>query len=212
MVRSGEGKGTANYHSPLRARHAAETRRSIVDAALFLFAEQGWAATALPAIAKRAGVSVDTIYSTFGTKSALLMAVVHVAIVGDDDDDPMVDRADFAQFSRGRRHERLRTGVRYTMGVYERSIPILETLREAAASDDTARERLSRYDHDRRDLIAAGVTLIVGHEPSEDLIDAFWALISPEVYRYLIVGRAWSAQKVEDWFVDMLKVAIARET
>lgn len=206
------GKGAANYHSPLRARQAAETRRSIIEAALALFGEKGWAATALPAIARRAGVSVDTIYSTFGTKSALLMAVVHVAIVGDDDDDPMVDRADFAAFSRGRRHERLRTGVRYTMAVYERSIPILETLREAAASDDAARERLTRYDADRRELIAAGVALIVGHEPTEDLIDSFWALISPEVYRYLIVGRGWSSEKVEDWFVEMLTVAISRAT
>jgi AcrR family transcriptional regulator len=210
MTEAGAGKAKATYHSPLRARQAAETRRSIIEAALALFAERGWAATALPAIANRAGVSVDTIYSTFGNKSALLMAVVHVAIVGDDDDDPMVDRADFAEFSRGRRHERLRTGVRYTMAVYERSIPILETLREAAASDDAARERLTRYDRDRRELIAAGVALIVGHEPTEDLIDSFWALISPETYRYLILGRGWSSEKAEDWFVEMLKVAITR--
>src|SRR5206468_3609611 len=115
-------KAESNYHSPLRAKQAAETRRTIVEAALVLFGEHGWAATALPTIAERAGVSVDTIYSTFGTKSALLMEVVHVAIVGDDDEHAMVDRADFAQFARGRRHERLRTGVRYTMNVYARSI------------------------------------------------------------------------------------------
>jgi AcrR family transcriptional regulator len=211
MAEPKAAKATTNYHSPLRARQAAATRRSVVQAALELFAELGWAGTSLPVIAKRAGVSVDTIYSTFGNKSTLLMEVVHLAIVGDDDDAPMVDRADFADFARGRRHERLRTGVRYTMDVYERSLPILETLREAAASDDVARERLTRYDQDRRDLIEAGVTLIVGHEPTPDLIDAFWALISPEVYRYLIMGRGWSSQKVEDWFVDMLKLAIARE-
>ena len=211
MAEAGAGRTTAKYHSPLRARQAAETRRSIIEAAHALFAEQGWTATALPAIAERAGVSIDTIYSAFGTKSALLMAVVHVAIAGDDDD-PMVDRADFAAFARGRRHERLRTGVRYTMDVYERSIPILETLREAAASDHAARERLTRYDHDRRDLIAAGVALIVGHEPTEDLVDSFWALISPETYRYLIMGRGWSAEKAEDWYVEMLKHAMATAT
>ena len=205
-------KPASNYHSPLRARQAAETRRTIADAALDLFSTQGWASTSLPSIAAAAGVSVDTIYSTFGTKSALLVDVVHLAIVGDDDAQPMVDRDDFAQFAQGRRHERLRTGVRYTMSVYERSIPILETLREAAASDEAARARLTRHDEDRRELIEAGVALIVGHEPTEDLIDAFWALISPEVYRHLIVGRGWPSEKAEDWFVGLLKVAIARET
>ena len=57
----------ARYHSPLRERQAAQTRQAILDAALALFAEQGWAATTLPAIAGRAGISVDTIYATFGT-------------------------------------------------------------------------------------------------------------------------------------------------
>lgn len=208
MAKPGTGKARSNYHSPLRARQAAETRRSIVDAALDLFAELGWAATALPAIAARAGVSVDTIYSTFGTKSALLMAVADVAIVGDDGSDAMADRDDFAAFGRGRRPERLRTGVRYTLDVYHRSLPILETLREASASDDAARARLTRYDADRRDLIAVGMALILGHEPSDELVDAIWALISPEVYRYLIDGRGWTAEQVEDWFVAMGTAAI----
>jgi len=203
------GKATSNYHSPLRARQAAETRRSVVDAALELFAAQGWAATSLPAIASRAGVSVDTIYSTFGTKSALLMAVVDVAIVGDDAADPMAERDDFALFAKGRRPERLRTGVRYTMDVYLRSLPIIATLREAAASDEAARARLAQYDDDRRNLIAAGMELILGRAPSEDLTDAIWALLSPEVYRYLLEGRGWSSAQAEDWFVAMAAAAIA---
>jgi hypothetical protein len=35
-------------------------------------------------------------------------------------------------------------------------------------------------------------------------------LVSPEVYTYLIHGRRWPAPRVEDWFVDMAKAAIAR--
>ena len=34
----------------------------------------------------------------------------------------MVDRPDFALLGQGRRHERLRAGVRYTMDVYARSV------------------------------------------------------------------------------------------
>src|SRR4051812_20947890 len=88
----------------------------------------------------RAGTSVDTIYATFGTKSALLMTVLDVAIVGDDEEAPMAQRPDSAQFAEGRRHERLRSGVQYTMDVYARSVPILDPLREAAASDPAAEE------------------------------------------------------------------------
>jgi AcrR family transcriptional regulator len=200
----------SNYHSPLRARQAAQTRQSIVEAAVDHFGTRGWAATALPMIAKDAGVSVDTIYAAFGTKSALLMAAIEVAIVGDGEEAAMVERDEFALLGQGRRSDRLRAGVRYTMDVYERSVPMLRTLREAAASDDVARARLAQYDQDRRDLTAAGMSLILGREPSHALVDAIWALVSPEVYAYLLDGRGWSSEEAEDWFVAMAKAAIAQ--
>ncbi len=87
---------------------------------------------------------------------------------------------------------------------------MLRTLREAAASDDGARARLAQYDQDRRDLTAAGMALILGREPSAELVDSIWALLSPEVHAYLLDGRGWSTQQAEDWFVDMAKAAIAR--
>jgi len=201
---------SSNYNSPLRAKQAAATRRSIVEAALSLFGEHGWAATTLPAIAKEAGVSVDTIHAVFGTKSALLMDVVHLAIVGDDDDLSMAERDDFALLGKGRRPERIRAGVRYTLQVYDRSVPILRALREAAASDPVARERFERYDHDRRELIAAGTALMIGATPTDEQVDAVWALISPEVRTYLLEDRDWSAEAVEDWFVDMVRAALDR--
>jgi len=210
MPSSRRPRSSSNYHSPLRERQAAATRQVIVDAALGLFEAQGWTATTLPAIAATAGVSVDTIYATFGTKSALFLATVHVAIVGDDQDVAMADRADFARLGRGGRTERLRTGVRYTMDVYRRSVPILRALREAAASDAAARERCAQYDHDRHELIGAGMTLIVGRAASTELVDSVWALVSPEVHSHLIDGRGWTEQQVEDWFVDLTQVAITR--
>ena len=128
----------SRYHSPLRARQAAETRQAIIRAAIKLFRERGWTATTLPMIAREAGTSVDTIYATFGTKSDLLMAAVDVAIVGDDEEAAMIDRPDFALLGQGKKMERLRNGVRFTLGVYERSLPTLKALQEAAASDEAA--------------------------------------------------------------------------
>ena len=199
----------SGYHSPLRARQAAETRRTIVDAAIKLFGERGWAATTLPQVAAEAGTAVDTIYSAFGTKSGLLMAAVDVAIVGDDDPTAMVDRPELLTFAKGRRVERLRTGVRFTIGVYQRSLPILKALREAAASDEASRARLAQYDDDRRNVMVAGLALILGGPAPDELVDAIWALVSPEVYTMLIDGRGWSAERAEAWLVEMAGAAVS---
>jgi AcrR family transcriptional regulator len=205
-----ERQATSKYHSPLRASQAAETRRAIIGAALTLFRDRGWAATTLPMIAQEAGTSVDTIYSTFGSKSELLMAVVDVAIVGDDEEAAMVDRPDFALLGKGRRIERLRAGVQYTISVYQRSVPILKALQEAAASDEAARHRLARYNQDRRDVMVAGLALILGGEANDEVVDAIWALVSPEVFTYLTEGRGWPVARTEDWLVDMSRAALAR--
>lgn len=212
VATKGKKESASRYHSPLRARQAAETRRAIIDAAIKLFRERGWAATTLPMIAGEAGTSVDAIYSTFGTKSELLIAAVDVAIVGDDEEAAMIDRPDFALLGKGRRIERLRAGVHFTVGVYQRSVPTLKALQEAAASDDAARARLAQYDEDRRDVTAAGLALILGSAAPDGLTDAFWALVSPEVFTYLTNGRGWSVARVEIWLVHMCEAAIREAT
>lgn len=200
--------GGSRYHSPLRERQAAETRRIILEAAYSLFAANGWAATTITAIADEAGVSVDAIYAGFGSKSALLLHVVEIALVGDDEAAPMADRPDFARFADGDRDERVRTGVTYTMSTYERAAPILAALREAAASDDAARERAARFDRDRHELMATGMTLIMGAEAPDEVVDVVWALVSPEVYTHLRDGRGWDTDRIEDLFVTLTRSAI----
>ena len=51
-----------------RDRQAAETRQEILDTAARLFAERGFAATSIKDIAAEAGVAVQTIYSSVGSK------------------------------------------------------------------------------------------------------------------------------------------------
>lgn len=204
-----EGAGRrSRYHSPLRARQAAETRLAIINAAITLFGARGWAATSLPMIAAEAGTAVDTIYSVFGTKSALLMAAVDVAIIGDDGPTPMVDRPELALFAKGNRVERLRTGVRFTIGVYQRSIPILKALQEAAASDAAAHARLAQYHEDRRNVIVVGMELILGRPAPDELVDAIWALVSPDVFTMLTEHRGWTVTEVETWLVEMSRAAV----
>lgn len=83
---------TRAYSSPRRAAQARETRRAVLRAATALFRDRGYPATTIAAIAKEARVSADTIYKSFGTKAALLKEVMDIAIGGDDEDVPLLDR------------------------------------------------------------------------------------------------------------------------
>src|SRR5215469_6730517 len=69
------GRQARPYRSPLREQRAADTRRRIANAALELFTEHGFGAT-VTAIAERAGVAPQTVYATFGTKGAILLALL----------------------------------------------------------------------------------------------------------------------------------------
>ena len=63
-------------HSTLRERHAALTRSVILEVARRQFGERGFAATAVRPIAEEAGISVQTLYTTFGSKQGVLLALV----------------------------------------------------------------------------------------------------------------------------------------
>ena len=68
---------------PLRQAQIAHTEQRIIAAATELFLADGYVATTLEAVARRARVGARTVYVRFGTKAALFKRVVDVAIVGD---------------------------------------------------------------------------------------------------------------------------------
>jgi AcrR family transcriptional regulator len=68
---------------PAVARGAPETRQRLVESALEVFAERGYHAATLSEIASRAGLTTGAVYSTFGSKKALLIASVTQAASAD---------------------------------------------------------------------------------------------------------------------------------
>src|SRR5229473_2810610 len=58
-----------------RQRQALATRDLILDTARQLFRDRGYAGTTIEAIAAGAGVAVNTIYASFGSKRSILTAI-----------------------------------------------------------------------------------------------------------------------------------------
>jgi AcrR family transcriptional regulator len=71
VVSRGQGAKRPNR----REVAAAETRREILRVARQLFAQHGYANTSVQQIAEESGVAVQTIYSSVGSKAALLLAL-----------------------------------------------------------------------------------------------------------------------------------------
>ena len=62
-------EGRRPYRSARRQQQAAQTRALVLAAATSLFADRGWSSTGMRDIAKAAGVAVETVYASFGSKT-----------------------------------------------------------------------------------------------------------------------------------------------
>ena len=80
------------YVSRLRDQQARATRRAIVNAAAELFITRGYGSTTVDDIAQAAGVSRKTVFTSVGGKPAALKLAIDWAIVGDDEDVPLLER------------------------------------------------------------------------------------------------------------------------
>src|SRR5688572_9549807 len=74
-------KSRRPYESPTRREHAELTRQRIIEALMDLLVEERPSTISIPAVAKRAGVSVRTVYHHFPTKEALFDAMPDAARV-----------------------------------------------------------------------------------------------------------------------------------
>ncbi len=194
-----------------RAEKARLTRRRIRDAAYELFVEHGYGVTALQDVAERAGVAVQTIYFTFGTKRELLKEVVDVAIAGDDEPVATTDRPWFrAALDARTAADQLRRHVEGTRPVLERAAPITEVLRAAAAMDPQI-IGLWRQESDPRFTVQRAAARVLVRKPgarpgvtSDHAADVLFGLLGPELYLQMVRDRRWTSHQWAQWVADLL--------
>jgi AcrR family transcriptional regulator len=198
-----------SYDVAARQAQSAATRQRIIDAARELISDGGYRATTIAAVAARADVSVDTVYTLVGRKPVLVAELIEQAISGTDHAVTAEDR-DYVKAIRAEPDAARKIGI-YAHAMREthaRLAPIFVALRDASATDADARDVWKRISDRRaanmrqfvRDLRAAGG---LRHDLSiNDAADTVWATNSPELYVMLTVERRWSPQHYEDWLAD----------
>ncbi|MEO6714177.1 MAG: helix-turn-helix domain-containing protein [Mycobacteriales bacterium] len=192
------------YQSSRRRQQAAETRSAVLDSATRVFGERGWAATGMRDVARESGVSVETVYAYFGSKSDLLLAAIDVAVVGDAEPVPLARRDVFAALGQGSREERMQAAARLVTDIHRRTAGVNLALREAAASDPELDRVMREREDGRRANVEEGLSLVVGHPVTEQQADALWAVLDIGVYRMLTDLRAWAPQQYQDWLAGAL--------
>jgi AcrR family transcriptional regulator len=186
-------------------------RRAVVNAARSLFLERGYAATTIETISALADVPPATVYRLFASKLGILKALLDASIAGDDQPVPVQERPDVAELLAEPDTTKLLVGVAgVTTAINERTNDVYRVLVSAAASDPAAAELLTEVQQQRsrgqrqiaRSLARGGV-LREGLQ-ERDAGDVIHALMSPEVYRLLVVDRSWSPERYRLWLGSTL--------
>ncbi len=187
-------------------------RAAVIGAARELFVERGYGTTTIEAISERADVPPATVYRLFSSKHGILKALFDVSIVGDDEEIPMGERPEVqALLGSSLPREQVAGFVAITVEVNQRVAPLYGILVSAAGTDPDAAAQLDELTGQRqrgqrsiaRSLARAGALRPELRE--RDAADLIHALLSPELYRLLVVDRGWSPDRYARW----LEAAVA---
>ncbi len=199
------------YHSPQRQLQAELTRRKLLDTARRLFATNGYAATTLPAIARETGVSAPTITAIFGTKAALLTALVQLVVGGDQEPAPLIERPWWhAMLAEPDARRLLAVFAAHGRQIHERSADVAAIMQGAATADPEIAAMIRQLAEGRlRDTktiaaALAGKGALASEVSVEQAADIIWALGSHDLYRMFVSERGWTPQQYEKWLAASL--------
>ena len=204
-------KAKRTYDSSLRKQQASQTRMRILDASQRLFAERGYAASTVEAIAAGAGVAVDTVYAAFGSKRGVLQALLNVRVGGDEAEIDLLARAGPQAVQREPdQRAQLAAFAADVSSILERARPVDDIIRGAAAVDAeiaTLRSEAQAYRYRNiRQLVSwlAAKGPLRGGLSEDDAAAIAWTMSSPEVHGLLRVARGWSAERYAAWLAQSL--------
>jgi AcrR family transcriptional regulator len=192
-----------------RRDRAAATRRRILAAAEAEFVAKTYHAALMSDIAKRAGVSVQMIYFSFGTKAKLLGAIIENAVLGDE---APVEPLKSDWYERVKQAPTAAEAIRrFIIGsgrIFQRASAVA-LVGAAGRATDPELDRISRAGDELRaanyrsviELAAALGPLKPGLD-IQKATDVLVAVFSPALYMEFINDRGWSHEQTMQWLAD----------
>jgi len=193
---------------------AEQTQLTIIEAAARLFTEHGYHATSIGRIAAEAGVAVQTIYNSIGSKREILSRVLDFTAAGERAPEhvPQFMREQAEREPDPRRI--IGQLVEFWRGALPRTAPVFRVIREAAAADpdaaaleqERATQRLRNYGDVAR-LLAKRGALRKGSTTDQSAA-AIFAIGHPETYRALVVDGDWDDNRWASWAKATLEAVL----
>lgn len=192
------------YDSSRRRAQADENRAAVIRTARDLFVERGYGHTTVADIARAAGVSVETIYSSVGTKAELLHKAWDITVGGDDEEIVFHERPEvLAIRAEPDLARRLMLHAAFSAATARRIGPFQLMVRAAAGADPAAAAMLEEMDRQRLAGIgvmaaeaAATGQLAVSEEECRDVV---WAMTDGMLWHRLVVERGWADERFAEW-------------
>ncbi len=192
------------YYSPTRRLQLTATKAAIVDAARDLMGKDGYEATTMEQIAAGAGVAVQTVYKHFGSKPAIVRALIERTR-----QDPRIaeQRRQLLDAADPREQVRLlaqRARLYAEMGLHTAGILAARAKDPELARSirrETAGVRRSHLEYarsiERKRALRAGVSV-------EDAADYIMLLSAPDRVWMMQRDKGWSFDQCESWLADTL--------
>ncbi|WP_194916238.1 TetR/AcrR family transcriptional regulator [Catenulispora rubra] len=194
------------YTSTVRAAAARETHAAILKAAESLFVERGYVRTTVAGIAERAGVALNTVYTSVGGKPAIVEAL---AVEGTEDEE--VQAALAAVHDTTDPAEVLRRTAESTAAITRRHDSILTVLLDNATADPAvaaaAEQAVRRYRERLRVIAEYLVSLGAVETDVARTEQVLWFYFGQSAWK-TVRGFGWSWADSAAWLAEQAAASL----
>lgn len=204
-------KRSRRYVSHIRSRAADATKTRVLRAARTLFAGRGIERVTIAQIAKRAQVSVSTVFALYKSKEGILRGLIEAALFGqhfqaaiaglEGESDPV---------------RRIALTAHVARAIYEAESSELGLIRGASAFSPALRNLETELEELRFQMQKERVTLLFAQSKQrkgltlDEARRIMWMYTSRDVYRLLVHEGGWSPDRYQKWLSTTLVNALVK--